>query len=51
MKDITLHIIEYLNLQCRCNKHDRRASVGNVDSLVGKLAFIQLVVTVGALCA
>ena len=43
--------ITYHCIQCRCNQHDRRTSVGGVDSLVGKSAFSQLVVAVGALCA
>lgn len=43
--------ITYHCIQCRCSQHDRRTSVGSIDSLVGKSAFNQLVVAVGALCA
>ena len=43
--------ITYHCIQCRCNQHDRNMSLTGVDSLVGKSAFSQLVVAVGALCA
>ena len=43
--------ITYHCIQCRCSHHDRRTSMGSIDSLVGESAFNQLVVAVGALCA
>ena len=43
--------ITYHCIQCRCGQHDKKTSLGSIDSLVGESAFNQLVVAVGALCA